>query len=401
MHRYRALLALPGARAPMFLSIVGALPIGMFGLGILLLARDATGSLADAGRVVGAFTLANAFGAVAQGRLMDRHGQGRVLRTAAVCHLPALIALVVAARGHAASWVLALVGVFGGATIPQLPAAMRSLWSMLAENDEQRETAYAMVAIAFEIAIVSAPALVALLVAVASPTAAVLIAATIGTGAAIAFTLTPPSRRWRGTRHEVGWLGPLIAPGMRTVCAALVAFGTAIGIVLVAVPAFALDRGSASAGGALLTCLSFGSLTGGIVYGARSWPGSLPRRLIAVLLGLGTGFALLSVPGDYVPLAVLLVLAGTLIAPAAVICSTLLDTVAPAGTVTEAFGVIVTANVAGVALGQALGGTVAESASYDVAVLAAGGIAVCGALVAGVRRRTLTATTATTAGTAR
>jgi predicted MFS family arabinose efflux permease len=297
--------------------------------------------------------------------------------------------------------VLALVALFGGTTIPQLPAAMRSLWGMLAENDEQRETAYAMVAIAFEIAIVSAPALVALIVAVASPTVAVVFAATLGTGAAIAFTFTPPSRRWRGVRHEVGWAGPLIAPGMRTVCGALLAFGTAIGVVLVAAPAFALERGSASAGGALLTCLSFGSLTGGIVYGARSWPGALPRRLVFVLLGLGTGYALLALPSGYLPLAVLLILTGTLIAPGAVICSTLLDTVAPAGTVTEAFGVIVTANVAGVALGQALGGTVVESASYDAAVLAAGAIAVCGACFVVLRRRTLSATSATAAGTAR
>jgi predicted MFS family arabinose efflux permease len=375
----------------MLLSIAGAMPIGMFGLGILLLARDATGSLADAGRIVGAFTLANAFGAVAQGRLMDRHGQGRVLRTAAVCHLPALVALVVAAHQHAASWVLALVAVFGGTTIPQLPAAMRSLWSMLAENDEQRQTAYAMVAIAFEIAIVSAPALVAVLVAVTSPTVAVVVAATLGTSAAIAFTLTPASRRWHGVRHEIGWLGPLVAPGMRTICGALVAFGAGIGVVLVAGPAFALDRGSASAGGALLTCLSFGSLTGGVVYGSRSWPGALPPRLVGVMLGLGTGFALLALPGAYVPLGIMLVLAGTLIAPGAVICSTLLDTVAPAGTVTEAFGVIVTANVAGVALGQALGGTIVESASYDAAVLTAAGVAVLGSGVVVVRRRTLRA----------
>jgi predicted MFS family arabinose efflux permease len=53
--RYRALLALPDARAPVVLSAAGSMPIGMFGLGILLLARDATGSFAEAGRVVGAF----------------------------------------------------------------------------------------------------------------------------------------------------------------------------------------------------------------------------------------------------------------------------------------------------------------------------------------------------------
>ena len=52
MHRYRTLLALPGARAPMLLSIAGSMPIGMFGLAILLLVHDATGSFAVAGRVL-------------------------------------------------------------------------------------------------------------------------------------------------------------------------------------------------------------------------------------------------------------------------------------------------------------------------------------------------------------
>jgi predicted MFS family arabinose efflux permease len=181
----------------MLLSIVGSIPIGMFGLAILLLARDATGSLAEAGRILGVFSLANAFGSVAQGRLMDRLGQGTVLRAVAACHVPALVALVLAAHEHAAGWLLAVIAVFGGSTIPQLPAPMRSLWSMLAESDEQRETAYAMVAIAFEVAVVTAPAIVALIVALASPTAAVLIAATLGASAAVAFSLTPASRRWR------------------------------------------------------------------------------------------------------------------------------------------------------------------------------------------------------------
>jgi MFS family permease len=389
VHRYRALLALPGARAPMFLSIAGSMPIGMFGLAILLLARDVTGSLADAGRIVGAFTLANAIGSVAQGRLIDRLGQGPVLRTVACCHLPAVIGLVVAAHEHAPSWLLAVVAVCGGGTLPQLPAAMRSLWSMLAESDEQRETAYAMVAIAFEMAVVTAPAIVALIVAVASPTVAVLVAATLGASSAIAFMLTPASRGWRGTRHEIGWLGPLSAPGMRTVCGVLLAFGTAFGIAQVAVPAFTLERRSASAGGVLLACLSLGSLVGGVAYGARRWPGALPPRLALVMLGLGAGYALLALPDDYVPLAVLLVLAGTLLAPATVICSTLLDTVAPPGTVTEAFAVMVTGIVAGVAIGNALGGSLVESASYDAAVLVAAAITVFGSCLVLVRRRTL------------
>jgi len=384
----------------MLLSIAGAVPIGMFGLSILLLARDATGSLADAGRILGAFSLASAFGSVAQGRLMDRLGQGLVLRAVAACHVPALVVLVLAAHEHAEGWLLAVIAAFGGSTVAQLPAPMRSLWSMLAENDEQRETAYAMVAIAFEISVVTAPAIVALIVAVASPTAAVLIAATLGASAAVAFSLTSASRRWRGMRHEAGWLGPLAAPGMRTVCGVLLMFGIAFGVVQVAVPAFTLERGSASAGGVLLACLSLGSLIGGVVYGARNWPGTLPPRLAGVMLGLGTGYALLALPSDYLPLAVLLVIAGTLLAPASVICSTLLDDVAPSGTVTEAYAVMVTGIVAGIAAGQALGGSIIESASYEASVLVAGGIAAGGAILVGVRRRTLRATTATAVATA-
>ena len=390
MHRYRALLALPGARAPMLLSIAGSMPIGMFGLGILLLVRDSTGSFAEAGRVLGAFSLANACGAVAQGRLMDRLGQGPVLRTAASLHFPALVALVVAAHEHAPAALLFLFALCGGGTLPQLPAAMRSLWTTLAEDDTQRETAYAVVTIAFEVAVVTAPAIVAGIVAVASPAAAVITAATLGAGSAIAFTFTGASRAWRGMRHEVGWLGPLVAPGMRTVFAVLLAFGTAVGIVQVAVPAFALDRGSDSIGGVLLAALSLGSLVGGLVYGSRSWPGTLPPRLAGVLGGIGVAFSLLALPTAYGPLGLLLVLGGVMFAPTVVICSTLLDTVAPPGTVTEAFAVTIMAIVAGTALGNALGGSLVES-SYDAAVLAADGVAVGGAIVVLARRRTLVA----------
>src|SRR4051794_31605845 len=178
--RYRALLAIPGVRTPLLLSTAGSMPIGMFGLAILLLAHDATGSFAQAGRVVGAFSLANAFGAIAQGRLMDRFGQTRVLRAAAAGHLPALIALVIAAQAGASVWLLALCALCGGATLPQLPAAMRSLWNALVADPQQRATAYALVAVVFEVAVVTAPALVAGIVAVLSATVAVLVAAALG-----------------------------------------------------------------------------------------------------------------------------------------------------------------------------------------------------------------------------
>jgi MFS family permease len=320
---------------------------------------------------------------------MDRLGQRRVLRVAACGHLPALIALVAAANAGASVWVLSLFALCGGGTLPQLPAAMRSLWNALVDDPEQRATAYALVAVVFETAVVTAPVLVAGIVAVASPSAAVIVAAALGTSSAVGFTATAASRAWRGECHDVGWLGPLAAAGMRTVFAVLAAFGTAVGVVQVAVPAFAEARGSAATGGVLLAALSAGSLVGGLVYGARAWPGSAPARLSALMLGLGAAIALLAVANTYVGLATLLVGCGVLLAPTTVVGSTLLDTVAPAGTVTEAFAAMVMGIVVGTAVGNALGGALVEASSFETSVLLGGAIAAAGSALALARRRTL------------
>src|SRR3954463_2744112 len=127
--RYRAVLALPEARWPLVASVAGSMPIGMYGLGILLLVRDTNGSFAVAGRVVGAFGLANALGAVAQGRLMDRFGQPRVLRRVTVVHVAMLVALVVAATRGAPSWTLALVALLAGGAPAPGAGPGGSLWS--------------------------------------------------------------------------------------------------------------------------------------------------------------------------------------------------------------------------------------------------------------------------------
>jgi MFS family permease len=387
--RYRALLALPEARWPLVASVAGSMPIGMYGLGILLLVRDANGSFAVAGRVVGAFGLANALGAVAQGRLMDRVGQPRVLRPAAAVHVAMLVALVAAATRGAPSWALALCALGAGASLPQVPAAMRSLWSALVEDEDRRQTAYALVTIVFEVSVVTAPVLVAAIAALASPAAAVLVAAAIGGTGALGFAATDASRRWRGAPHAAGWLGPLDASGVRTLFVVLLAFGSAIGVLQVALPAFAAGRGSAEAGGIYLAALSAGSLCGGLVYGARPWPGPPARRLAVCLVTIATGCTLVAAATAPGAVAAAALVVGVMLAPTTVICSALLDTAAPPGTVTEAFAVLVMGIVVGTAIGNAIGGAVVDAASYRTAGLAAAAIAVAGAACALARRRTL------------
>jgi predicted MFS family arabinose efflux permease len=92
-----------------------------------------------------------------------------------------------------------------------------------------------------------------------------------------------------------------------------------------------------------------------------------------------------------VPVAVLVaaLAVGLTLAPTTVVCSSLLDTAAPAGTVTEAFAVTVMAIVVGTAIGNAVGGAIVDAATYRSAALAAAGIAALGAVSGWTRRRSL------------
>ena len=141
----------------------------------------------------------------------------RVLQAVATVHATAVAALLLATRSDAPQAILIACAAASGGSLPQLPAAMRALWPTLISGESDRRTAYASGAIAFGVAVVTAPALVAALVAIGSPGLAVGLAAGIAGTAALAFSATAASRRWQGTVHASGWLGPLTAPGVRTI----------------------------------------------------------------------------------------------------------------------------------------------------------------------------------------
>jgi predicted MFS family arabinose efflux permease len=113
---------------------------------------------------------------------------------------------------------------------------------------------------------------------------------------------------------------------------------------------------------------------------------------VTVLLGLVVaGIALLAVAGGLAQLAAGMVLAGLGIAPAIACLYLLVDRLAPAGTVTEAFTWVTTAFATGFAAGNALGGTLVQHLGTEPAFLAAAGGVAAGALLARLRRPALAA----------
>jgi predicted MFS family arabinose efflux permease len=99
--------------------------------------------------------------------------------------------------------------------------------------------------------------------------------------------------------------------------------------------------------------------------------------------------AVLAVATGLPQLAAGMILAGLGIAPAIACLYLLVDRLAPAGTVTEAFTWVTTAFAAGFAAGNALGGSLVHRVGTDRAFLVAAGGVAAAALLARLRRPAL------------
>jgi MFS family permease len=262
---------------------------------------------------------------------------------------------------------------------------------MLRDDPDLLPTAYALDSVLIELVFILGPLLTAGATALLSPVAALALAVALLVAGTLAFAASPPSRAWRPEPRagDHGWLGALRSPGMQTLVASMLPLGFCFGAMEVTLPAFSEDMASRTWAGVLLAVWSLGSLTGGLVYGARA--GSLP--LASTYVGLS-----LILPLTFLPLAaapsilvmpVLCLLAGLAIAPLLASGNQLVGDVAPPGALTEAYTWPITSLVIGLAGGNAIAGVLVESADWRVSFLVATLGAAIGGLLAFMRRGTL------------
>ncbi|GAA4428085.1 MFS transporter [Actinokineospora soli] len=388
---YRAALTTPGARGPVLASLVGRLPIAMVGLSLLLYVQRATGSFAIAGMVSAGTLVGVAIGSVGQGRLMDRVGPTRPLLGVVGLFALFVTAGVLAVEAGAPTWLLVLLGFAIGASEPMIGSASRAMWTRLVPSGPVRTAAYSYEAISMEVFFIVGPALSGLLVAAPWAGTGVVLGAAFMIVGGVAFALSPTIRRYRPEPRAGGGslLGPLSSPGMKTVAIAAAGFGVTIGFVEVAVPAAATQAGNAPAGGLLLGLWSVSSVLFGVYYGTRPWPRPMHLRLPVLLAGFSVLVALLAIPTSLVGLALTLLVVGTLVTPQATAHSAALELVAPPGTITEAFGWVITSVTLGLALGQSVSGQLVEHVGVWSSYLAATVAGLLIALVVYLRRHTV------------
>lgn len=416
---------------PFVATVIGRLPVGMTGLGMVMLVQQVTGLYAVAGIVTGAFALATAVGAPIWGRLMDRHGQPWVLLPIALVSGVAIAAVALATVAHASPGVLVALAIVSGVFFPPLSPAMRAAWRVIFHDDALRRFGYALDASAVELIFVLGPLLLSLLAAFLPPVVPLLVSASLLVIGTVLYCLTDAARTrpqvvasasGAGSTEPDAWAagapgsgpGP-VAPGStggqpvgRFARAASGSAFTAPGIALMlvvsglmAVGFGQLDTaivatadevlGSTTMLGILFGFIAGGSCIGGIAYGARSWPGSDRGRLVVLL----STFAAALVPWPFLlvlehpPLPVLFALlfvTGLTIAPALIIFQQLLDELAPPHQMTEAQSLLSASQTTGAAAGMAIAGFTVDAWAAPGGLAGATLAVAASALIAGYIR---------------
>ncbi|MEU5900340.1 MFS transporter [Streptomyces venezuelae] len=385
--RYRTLLAAPHIARLLTGAIVGHLPVAMAPLALLQVVRADGGSLTTASLLAALYGLGAALGQPIWGRVLDRHGPARALLTTCGTSTLAFTALACLSTDHQLA-VATVLTVVAAVFTPPLEAAARVLWPKVTTTEDEFRAVLSLDASAQEVVFIAGPLLVLGTSAAAGPHATLFAAALIGIAGTLAFLTAPPARTRhipdRGAMARGSWLGPLYAPGPRALALALLGAGVALGALNVA----ALELADAHASPALATlipaALAVGSLTGGLVYGRRRWPGPAWAHLLTASCGLLSGLVLFTA-GPSPALTVLAAVApGMFLAPLLVMVFASLDHLTLPGTVGEAAATM----IACLGLGQAAGTALAGADTVTPTTIALmGGAATC--LTVAARRRSL------------
>jgi MFS family permease len=388
--RYRSLLAVGGVPRLFAAGLLARLPVGIVPLALVLFVHARHhGAFALAGATAAAYGLAQGASSPLLGRIADRSGQGWLLSLAAVVNCAALVGVISAGLGGAPATLLVALAALAGAGRPPVSASVRRMLAGALGPSAELDSAYALESVLIEVFFILGPLIASGAAAAGSPAAALALAAASSLIGVLWLVSSPHARTPVDPQPAGGIAGALADPGIRTLLVISVISGLAFGALEVALPAFGARHGLAAAGGLGLAALSLASLCSGLIYGSRQFGGPVVNRylVLSVLFAL----ALIPVPLAWsIPSAVVLTaLCGLFLAPAGACAFTLIDRLAPRGTLTEAFAWMTAANVAGAALGNALAGVVAARVGVHPALAIPAAAALFGAVIVLARREAL------------
>ncbi|MDF3832268.1 MFS transporter [Cupriavidus basilensis] len=372
---YRGLFAAPGTKGFALAGLLARIPLPMTGIGIITMLSQLRGSYALAGAVSATFVLTYALLSPQISRLVDRHGQGRVLPAATAISVIGVLLLLASAWWQAPDWTL-FVGALLCGFMPSMSAMVRARWTAIYRSQPRLQTAYSLETVFDEVTFIAGPPMSVGLSVAVFPQAGPLLAAvllTLGVLALVAQRGTePPIEAQDGTtdcsgsviRLENVWLLALL----------MVAMGVIVGTVDIVSVAYAEQLGQPAAASLVLSAYAVGSCLAGLLFGALKLQTPLHRLLL--LGGLATAATTLPLPlvGSIPALAAAVLVAGLFFAPTVIVAMSLVERLVPERRLTEGMTWLLAGLNVGVALGAAASGRVVDNgearAGFAVALCA-------------------------------
>lgn len=350
---YRAVLTVPFAAPTFGAALLGRLSYGLLPLAMLFTVQHATNSFTSAGAVVACFGVTSVLLPL-KARLADRYGPGRVLPVLSVGAAAAMTAMALFARSPTA---FLLLSIATGLCAPPLGPAMRAVWRTLTDGTDLVERAYSLDSVCEETLYLVGPVLVGVLLKVASAATSLQVTAALLLVGTLAMAATPPVRRARGLSTPGGWgLGPLRAPGFRSVLTTIVITAGGMSIAITCAAARAQAAGMPGAAGYIEAALAVGSVIGGLLWGRRRHTRTRAAHLAGMTAWLAVGIGVAAAAANLIALGAVLAITGVAVAPLFVVSYVAADELAPAHQRTEASTWVNTANNIGAAAGSSAAG---------------------------------------------
>ncbi|MFF3006674.1 MFS transporter [Kitasatospora sp. NPDC057940] len=366
---YRQIFASPGSLAFSSTGFVSRLPISMTGIGIVTMLSQLRGSYGVAGLVSATLAISAALLGPQVSRLVDRHGQRRIIVPAMALTIVAVVGLLLCARLKAPDWTL-FVFAAGMGVMPSTGAMVRARWAHLYRDDAPKlHTAYSFEAVVDEVCFIVGPILSIGLATSVFPEAGVLLAGVFLAVGVLLFAgqraTEPPVHP--GARHVGGSV--ILNRGLQVLILTFVATGAIFGSVEVVTVAYSETQGHKSLASVILALWALGSCVAGVVFGTLKLTGSMAGRFFVGVLFMALSMApLLLVAesvrgvGGLIAVGGALLIAGIAISPTLITAMALVERLVPAAQLTEGMTWTTTGLALGVAVGSSAGGWVVDAA---------------------------------------
>jgi MFS family permease len=363
---YAEIFRIPGAWRFSAAGLIGRMPMAMFGLGIVLLISAETGKYGVAGAVAAAGSFGYAFVTPLIARLVDSHGQRRILLPLLAVFALSTAALILTVELRLPTWAFFIPGALAGSTMPSLGTLVRARWGALLAGSPRLHAAFSFESVADEVCFVIGPAAVTLLATQVFPASGVGMAAVLcvagtlwfaaerGTEPAVAAPETPRAQRGPRVRGAA-------APGLVVLVPVYLLLGAMFVSIDLSTVAFAQHFGHKPLAGFILGTYAFGSATGGLWYGSRQWRAPVDRRFAIALALTVTGVATFWAQPNLITLTCGIYLCGLTIAPTLIAGFSLLEAQAYPGRRTEAISWLSSGIGVGLAAGASVVGFIIDS----------------------------------------